>query len=330
MAQDTSVAEAPFTPDVPPETAFWKKYNEHFEGPISAAVSIFVHVAIFAGLIFFTVFILKREKPAVPIMMIDGFDDSGVGSPGSGGEPEPVAKGFSPPTADDIARLNLPQPLPEIKNKLIQDYNLDSTDASIKIPDDQAAAYASLDKALQDKFLGQQKGDGNSDGRGSTGQVGKGPGGFGADSTRARSMRWVMRFNVQDGRDYLRQLTLLKATILVPIPPQNKDMRIFRGNLLEGKPNRLATDSEIDELKRQMRFCDITAKAVAEVAAAFKLDFTPQSFFAFFPKDLEEKLARMEENYKGRKAKDIEETKFEVRIRGDQYEFIIIDQILRK
>ena len=138
-----------------------------------------------------------------------------------------------------------------------------------------------------------------------------------------------MRFQVQDGRDYLRQLSLLKAIVLVPIPPTNKDMMIFK-DLTNGSPNRAATSAEIDELSRQMRFCDITSKAVLEIAQTFRLNFTPQCFFAFFPKELEARLARDEENFRGRKAKDIEETIFKVTVHGDSYQIRVEDQTAKK
>ena len=42
--------------------------------------------------------------------------------------------------------------------------------------------------------------------KGYDGSAGKGPGGSGADSTLGRNMRWVLRFKVTSGRDYLDQL----------------------------------------------------------------------------------------------------------------------------
>ncbi|MFO0938244.1 MAG: hypothetical protein U0798_17195 [Gemmataceae bacterium] len=310
----------------PPETAFWKRYNDRLEMPTSIVGSICMHCGLVFMLLICLNYFMKTEKPIIPISMIDGEDDKGNGSPGSGSVADPAVIGTYQPSAQDFANLKTPQALPRIQD--IQDkLNAESTESDIKMPESDQLAYASLDKALADKLLGigQNKGEGGSTGRGNSGQVGSGPGGFGADSTRARSMRWVMRFNVQDGRDYLRQLAVLKATVLIPIPPANKDMMIFK-DLTSGQPNRLATTAEIDELSRQMRFCDITSKATIEIASTYKLNFTPQCFFAFFPKDLEARLARDEENFRGRKAKDIEETIFSVTVRGESFDIRIVDQ----
>jgi hypothetical protein len=307
---------------------FLKKYNERLEIPISTVASICAHTLFVALVIFAIPMLSKKKKDAVPIMMVDGQDESGVGSAGSGGTPEPIASGFTKPTISDYQRLN-PTPLPQLKQEM-QD-RIQMTDPDIKIPDSEVAGLSALDQQLRDKFenFGQRKGDGNSTGSGSTGQVGSGPGGFGADSTRARSMRWVMRFQVSDGKDYLRQLSVLKATVLIPVPPENKEMMIFQ-DLVSGSPNRAATAKEIDDLSRQMRFCDVSAKAVNEIGSAFRLRFNPLCFFAFFPKPLEEKLAKDEENYKGRKAKDIEETIFKVSVTGNSYTITIVDQTPRK
>lgn len=316
--------------DLNQEPPFLKKYNERLEMPISFVSSVFMYTTAIAAIIFFSNFLFKKPvKPAIPIMAVDGMDETGVGSLGSGGVAEPLAAGFAKPTPEDFSKFNLPTPLPQVKQELLDKIHI--TDPDVTIPDTEAAALGSLDQALRDKMLnfGQQKGDASSTGSGASGQVGSGPGGFGSDSTRARSMRWVMRFSVVDGKDYLRQLSVLKATILIPIPPENRDMMIFT-DLANASPNRKANADEIDKLSRQMRFCDITAKAVLEIGQAFHLNFTPQSFFAFFPKDLEEKLARDEELYKGRKSKDIEETVFKVTVTGNSYSFVIVDQVPKK
>ena len=331
MTETAPLPETQVTPDAPPETAFWKRYNDRLEMPTSIVGSICTH----AALVFLLIFVLFRlmngpQKPIIPIMMVDGEDEKGVGSAGSGGVPDPIVRGMTAPTPEDFAKFNLPS-LPDAKQIYEDQIKAESPNADIKLPDHEVAALSQLDAALRDKMLGigQQKGDGNSTGRGSSGQVGDGPGGFGSDSTRARSMRWVMRFQIQNGRDYLRQLAILKATVLIPIPPANKEMMIFK-DLTTGAPNRQATSAEIDELSRQMRFCDITSKAVAEIAQTFHLSFTPQCFFAFFPKDLEARLARDEENYRGRKAKDIEETIFKVTITDGSFEIRIVDQTPKK
>ena len=61
-----------------------------------------------------------------------------------------------------------------------------------------------------------------------------------------------------------------------------------------------------------------------------KTPTTPTAFWAFFPKELEEKLARMETGYRNRRSEDIEETIFRVTIRGGSYELVVDDQRIKK
>jgi hypothetical protein len=143
-------------------------------------------------------------------------------------------------------------------------------------------------------------------------------------------MRWVMKFSVRDGKDYVGQLGLMKATLLVPIPPGNKQMMIFE-DLRNPQPGRIASDSDIDRLSRQMRFSDVSDDAVKEVAKALGItSFTPQAFFAFFPKDLEEDLAKKERDFRRKRTEDIEETKFQVTVRGNTFDVKVVDQKLKR
>jgi hypothetical protein len=51
-----------------------------------------------------------------------------------------------------------------------------------------------------------------------------------------------------------------------------------------------------------------------------------QSFWAFFPRGLEDELSRKELAYRNRRSEDIEETIFSVLIRGGSYEVVVVAQ----
>ncbi len=278
------------------------------------------------------IFIISKDvdRKPVPITLWNGDDLFGTGSSGKGGEPEPLAPGFSPPTPETLEKFKPQIPIEDIKKQMNETIKMDAPDASVTVPDDQATVYSSLDKELRDKLInGARKGQGPDGGKGFEGN-GTGPGGTGADNTLARSMRWVMKFNVKDGRDYVNQLGLLRATLLVPIPPGNKQMMIFE-DLQNPKPGRIASDSDIDRLSRAMRFSDVSEDAVKEVSRALGINsFTPQAFLAFFPKDLEEDLAKKERDYRRKKTEDIEETKFRVTVRGNSFEIVVYDQKMKR
>ncbi|HEY2783909.1 MAG TPA: hypothetical protein VGJ05_02955 [Fimbriiglobus sp.] len=314
---------------VPPDNSIWQKYNERLEMPISFSTSALVFTACVFLLALTLGFLNTDNRKPVPITLWNGDDLFGAGSAGSGGVPDDLAKGFSPPTPEMLEKFKPQVPIDEIKKQMNDTIKVDAPNASITVPDDQAVVYSSLDKELRDKLLGVRKGQGAQQGKGFDGN-GTGPGGTGADNTLARSMRWVMKFNVRDGRDYVSQLALLRATLLVPIPPDNKQMMIF-DNLSNPTPGRIASDSDIDRLSRQMRFSDVSDEAVKQVTRALGINsFTPQAFFAFFPKDLEDDLAKKERDYRRKRTEDIEETKFKVTVTGNSFRIDVVDQKMKR
>jgi hypothetical protein len=177
-------------------------------------------------------------------------------------------------------------------------------------------------------MIGNPKGSGGGPGSGD-GPKQDGNGGTGASSARQRSLRWILRFRTLDGRDYLQQLGAIGATILVPLPPENKQAYIFR-DLKNPKSGEYVTEAEWKKLDNQVRFCDFKRDSVSGVAIALGLDFTPNSFWAFFPKGLEEELSRKEIAHANRRPEDIEETVFTVVIRGGVYTISVAEQRIKR
>src|SRR5437764_7237458 len=83
---------------VPPDTSVWQKYNERLEMPISFSTSVLVFTACVFLLALTLGFLNTDNRKPVPITLWNGDDLFGLGSSGSGGEPDPIAKGSSPPT----------------------------------------------------------------------------------------------------------------------------------------------------------------------------------------------------------------------------------------
>lgn len=149
------------------------------------------------------------------------------------------------------------------------------------------------------------------------------------NSTHNRSLRWVLRFRVTDGRDYVAQLRLVGAEILVPLPPDNKEAHVFP-DLNDLKKGRTATADDLKRLAGKVKFSDTRREQVAEVVAALGLDAKPKEFWAFFPKELEDELARKEKAYRNRKPEDIEETIFRVTVRAGKLEIVVDDQRVKR
>lgn len=327
---DTPVTSALAEPD---EKVWWNTYSPRFEMPISFSGSALV-LASFLGLLVLVLFIAYNigGKPKGPtqIAMVDGDDESGLGTAGSGGNPDPIVTGESAPTAQDFANV-LPNPdltLPEVREELRKQIQLDDPNAQLPISSEKAAGLMALDEEIRKALLGQKKGAGGPNAEGDQG-TGKGKGGTGADSTRARSLRWIMRFKTTSGRDYLNQLSAIGAEVIVPVPPDNKQAHLFK-DLANPRPGTFVTEKDWGRLADKIQFSDYTRKSVLEVSEALNLDFTPKLFMAFFPRELEDRMSRLEKGHQNRRSEDIEETVFEVIARGGKPEIIVSSQKIKR
>lgn len=316
----------------PGEATFWQAHSSRFEMPISFTSSALIMAGLFA-LLLGIYFVANRgdKQDGVPIALSDaGFDDEGTGSEGVGGVADPIALGFTPPTEQDVQSLPHPDAIPEIQKDIEDKLRLEDPNSATPLSMQKATAYSTFDKTARDKLLGlgAQRGTPGGPGSGDDNK-GAGVGGTGSSSTRARSMRWVMRFSTRSGKDYLDQLASLKAVVVVPIPPDGKTAFVFR-DLINPRPGTYVEEKEWTKLAGQIQFCDYKKTSVTEVSAALNLDFVPASFWAFFPKDLEGELSRLEVAYGNKQPEQIEETVFEVTVRGGSSQIVVASQKLKR
>jgi hypothetical protein len=319
----------------PPEEEFWDRYNRRMEFPLATVAAVFLHVVVLALLVYVLVGLMDtgedRSNPPLQLVAVGGLDDAGDGSAGSGGQADPdIVRDVDPfKAAKDV--LPSVQALNDAKEN-IQKIVLDDN-GKLPIAAPNAAAYSQLDDSIRKKLLdvGAQKGDGNQPGKGFDGAAGAGPGGTGADSTRARGLRWVLRFRVAGGKDYVDQLRAMGAEILIPLPPDDKKCILIR-DLNNPGTQSVATDADLKRLGGKIQFADTRRDQVRDVLNTLGVNATgqPKTFWAFFPRELEDELARKETSYRNRRAEDIEETIFKVTIRGGNYELVVDEQIVKK
>jgi hypothetical protein len=272
----------------------------------------------------------EKYKPGPQLGMYGGDDLFGDGQTGEGGVPDPTVLGQNAPTREEIREI-LPdlENLDSLKVDLNKALQLEDPNSLIPLTDAKAASYSALDKSVRDKMLGigQKKGDGK-DGQGGEGGPGAGTG-TGSDSTRARTLRWIIAFKTLGGRDYLDQLQGFGAKVIVPMA-DGKTMMLFRS--LAGSPpqGKIMTESDWNELSGLVQFNDYTALSRSQVGEALGMGNLPKGFWAFFPKEVEKELARKEVAHQQRRSEDIEETKFEVVNRNGKYEMVVTRQTLKK
>src|SRR5579883_391005 len=312
----------------PPEEEFWERYNKRLEFPLASVGTVFLHILVFGAIV--AVFLVAmnldedRANPPLQLVQVGGLDDAGEGSAGSGGQEDPTLERDVDPIKYAERAFATPEALKDAKENLKQ-IVLDDPSGSLPIAAPNAKSYSDLDETIRKKLLGVggRKGEGNQPGKGFDGSAGTGPGGTGADSTRARGLRWVLRFRITSGSDYIDQLKAMGAEILVPLPPDNKKCIIVRD--LSNPSPKVATEADLNRLAGKIQFSDNRPQPVREVLAALGVEAPgqPKAFWAFFPNSVEEELAMKEKAYRNRRPEDIEETVFRVTVRGGSFSFVV-------
>ena len=314
---DTDIVELSFEPQ-----PLLERYSTRHEFPISLIGAALLMLGAF-GVVYLVMNLLNHsatDKRPVPITMLSpGEDEAGEGTIGGGeGQKEPETVSLQPPSRQDFDQLPEKASLPDVKAELAKDIPLDPN-GSIYIPEEKSAAYNSVGDEIRKKLLTSSNGS----------TPGTGNDGTGANSTRQRSIRWVLRFKTDTGRDYVNQLAAMGALVFVPMKVDDKKGYLFR-DLKSGKPGELIDAEGLTGVANLIQFCDFKRQSVMEVAAALNVGFTPDSFWAFFPRTLENDLARKEEAYLGRRAGDIAETIFQVVVREGKAEILVVGQKSRK
>jgi hypothetical protein len=148
--------------------------------------------------------------------------------------------------------------------------------------------------------------------------IGSGPTGD-PSSAAARSVRWELDFKTRDARDYLDQLSVMKAVLVIPQPPDWKTARVYRN--LKGRS--VGEPFNKNELPG-VYF--VSEDDPAGVARELGLSFKPGYFIAFFPPDVAEELAAKERSHRGRKEGEIFSTTFRILIRDGKFHVTVSEQ----
>lgn len=320
-------------PILPPDEEFWEKYSPHYEFPLSSVGSIALHVAglmIFLGALYMLSKMTIPDTGPVPMreMSVMGDGDNANGTEGSGFSPVENVTPIEKPV--DTSR--------EVPEKVLNDVIADIKEYLPVIPQDPDAPnvkdlpplqkFAKLDEEIRKKLIPggpKNKGAGNNEGKNDNNQPGAGSGGKDGDPTSSfkRGARWVLIFKTENSVDYLNQLGAMKATIVVPQPPDFKKVNLAYRN--PNSPNPKGEPIDVSNIPG-LFFIDDEGASASRVARSLGLNFDPPLFIAFFPKDVEEQLAAEERRYRGRREDQILSTTFKILIRDGRYTVQVTEQ----
>lgn len=324
-----STATPPAPPLMPPDEQFWEKYSPHYEFPLSSIGSIALHVAglmIFLGALYMLSKMTIKDTTPVPMreMMVMGEGDGSANSPGGSGGGNDESK-----NENNTPMNERNDPLPPVPEHQLEETKIDLAQFLPKVPttDDgldpknlpSVKKFAGLPPDLRKKFLEGGKGPGGNKGT----ETGNAPGTGDASSSGSRAVRWELTFSTQNSRDYLRQLAAMKATLIIPQPPDFTKFFAYR-NIDQPRPQGVPFD--YDSLNG-LSFVDDSPESAARIADEMGLNFKPRQFIAIYPKEVEEELAAKERKYRGRREDQIFSTRFKVLIRDGMFSVEVVDQV---
>lgn len=235
----------------------------------------------------------------------NGNQDGQGGRPDPGEEVgDPRGKGNLDDSTKPIIRENLTPT--QIVNRTKAEFG-DDADLVFTRPDSAIGKLTKISKGLRDQLrkgvnpavgkggtgkgggrdTGSDKGQGSGAGR----DTGTGEGGDGdlLNEREQRMLRWSMTFKTNNGAHYATQLRGLRAILAVPTP--QGEYMVYR----DFAPGTKAIGKVEDVTKLNCIFwIDEKRQSVSSLSSAIGWRPVPELFVAFFPRDIEEKLYKIE------------------------------------
>jgi hypothetical protein len=351
-AAEKNAASLAKQPLVPPDERFWQRYSPHGELPLSGAGSLALHLLIFGLMLLsawlaYAVFSHTTRSLPVEAVRLDlgggGGNPHGVGDdPNRGRQPQEVGGDKPQEGATNPNPVDIPE-RPELAvqpatstpiefDRVIQQIDTPSSRAMQRLA--QAGKRPPLPDSPSKSGYGKGgtgEGGGSGDGKGTGTGSGRGEGHGKLTQREKRMLRWVMRFNTVNGRDYLAQLQGLGAILAIPTDDSLKNFKLIED--LSARPAKLL-DGDPGQLHR-IYWGDDNPQSVRDVMAILGVQLQPKLFYAFMPEELEKKLFDLEKQwlnkrYPGRGEDDIEETRFKINRTKKGYEPEVVDMKINR
>ncbi len=302
-----------------PDENFWSLYSPRGEFPLSSTASIVLHLLLVLLIVLIGRLVLTTpvEPPGVDVLEVSP-DPTAAPDQGPGDGPE-SEESLEP--AENAAEETLDETTPTEEVATVDE----RPESEVEIPDTQGqkqkvkrmaqeareAAKAARDRleAAKSRLNENLAGAGGGGGRGPTGRA-------------ARVARWILRFETANAQDYLAQMGGLGAQIAFP---SRGDKFLYFSNLDSPSPKQELKDLASET---QLYWIDENPQSVAMVCQYLGV---PDSgfFLAFLPRELEERMLKMELAYMNLAEEEIASTTFRVVRRGGGYDVQVESQIPR-
>ena len=300
----------------PPPEKFWGKYSPHHEFPLSSIGSLALHVA---GLVVFVVllWLLARsvKTDAIPVPMVgvviseesEAENRQGDNANGNENRREDVQGKRNPSVEDRL--VPIPAPLKDEVSQWLPNVPVATGAPSVDtLPT--LRKLAELNEDLRRAFLKNN-------------QDSKKPND--PTSSQSRSIRWLLLFDFETGRDSLDQMSSLRATLVIPLPPKERTVMVY-SDLRQDRPKGVV----VDDLKKVPKGClwiNRSRDWTIMLAEELRLGFVPSTFLFVLPKDIEEHIAAIERGYRGRKESEIFSTTFAVKMNNGNSTIVVTEQV---
>ncbi len=150
-----------------------------------------------------------------------------------------------------------------------------------------------------------------------------------AAQRKAEQGRWVLRFKIKDGDDYLNQLTALGAEIIILSSDSEGEVLLYK-DLVTSKEKKL-TQENMMLLSKRFPMTDRRKDMLELLCKSLGLEGkSAKVLAAYFPEKLEQEMSRKELNYDGARVENIELTTFRVWYKEGKYEITVLQQKLKK
>ena len=297
--------------------SFWSVYSPRGEFPLSSTASVVFYLLLVLLIIFIGRMLVTPpvEPPGVDVLEVGpeptAAQDQG---PGDGPQSDESLEAAEPSQAEPAPATTPTEDVAEVDER---------PEAEVEVPDAQGPQQQAKRKAQEASEAARSARERLAAAKNRLNEnLGGAAGGSGPRGRAARVARWILLVEPTSAQDYLAQMGGLGAEIAFP---DRDEKYLYFSNLASPTPTRQLKDLFSET---RLYWIDQNPQSVAMVCQ--HLGVRNSGFFlAFLPRELEERMLRMELAYMNLAEEEIASTTFRVVRRGGGYDVQVESQIPR-